>query len=113
MTGVLLHVVETAVPIDDSPDFRPIQFLVEKVDNPVPFLEDMRNRGLSQTAPIGRLASGLGIEAGLFEHGGWFPLVCELFQDASAEFPPIGIFEIESSRHCSHPVMRRGREPSW
>ncbi len=104
LAGMLLHMVKTTGPIDDSKDFRPAQLPVKNVDNPVLLLEDVDDFGLSKTPPVGGLASGLGIEAGLIEDDGGLPLVDESLQIPTGEFPLIGIFEIESSRHRSFPV---------
>lgn len=68
LSGVLLHMIESAGPLDATFDWAGGEFLVDDVDDVVALIADVEDVGFSEEADIVRLAAGGGIEGGLVEN---------------------------------------------
>src|SRR5580700_9754858 len=68
LSGVLLHVVEAARPLDATFDGAGGEFLVDDVDDVVVLIADVEDVGFREETDVVRLAAGGGIEGGLVEN---------------------------------------------
>jgi len=67
LSGVLLHMIESAGPLDATFDGAGGEFLVDDVDDVAAFIADVEDVGFGEEADVMRLAAGSGIEGGLVE----------------------------------------------
>src|ERR1700682_1208970 len=96
---VLLHVIESARPVDLGRDLAGLQRLGEEVEHgPAPLLgiEDLHT---AQRPPVAGLAAPFGIERSAIEDGGGPSVQLADLQHAGAEGPEVGIPEIETLCH--------------
>ncbi len=70
LTGVLLHVLEAARPVDDAPRRAELDWTLHQVQNPaVVAIDDVDDASGAEGAGIERLATGGRIEGGAVEDG--------------------------------------------
>ncbi len=62
LSGVLLHVVETTLPIDRAFNGSGRQRFVDDVEDQVPLVPNIKDGGVAKSPTIVRLAAGSGIE---------------------------------------------------
>src|SRR5579864_1075533 len=106
LAGVLLHVVETASPIDAAVNRAGLKLAVDYMDDFVLFVANVEHVGVAEFAEVMGLAAGSRIEPGGVEHDGprgravvTFRLAGEY---ARVEFAEKGIVVVEpASGHCS------------
>ena len=87
LAGVLLHVVETAGPVDGAGNgLADFHFFFAGVENHAAFFMDVRHGNAVHRAVVGRLSAALGIESGAVQHH--FEPVLSLFtgQHRGGEF---------------------------
>jgi hypothetical protein len=67
LAGVLLHVIETPLPVDDTRDLLTVNRPTQNMRNPFPFIHYLGHTDPSQLPSVERLPPGSRIEGGAVE----------------------------------------------
>ena len=97
LSGVLLHVIESARPIDATRDRTLAHGRVEQVGNALAFVDHVADRGVAECAGVVRLAAGCRVESRMVEvHAA---SVVGAIHHARVEFGAVGVGVVEACGH--------------
>ena len=97
LAGVLLHVIEAAVPLDAAPDSADTEWGAEEMDDALAFVHDIQNRDVVHPPAIERLTTRGGIEGGAIEVD--TGTVTALIDHIRVELAKVGVGVIQSLGH--------------
>src|SRR3989442_5823851 len=114
LSVVLLHVVESARPIDPGGDLTGLDRPVQQVQNGAAALLRIDHPGCAQGAAIARLSTSLGIERGAIEDRCRLSLEFADLQHARLKRLEIRVLQVEAFRHSWREVsaFRPGADPA-
>ena len=97
LPGVLLHVIEAAIPIDPSRDSGRAEWGAEEMDDALAFVHHVQNRDVVDPTPVERLTTRSGIEGGAIEvDAGSFTA---LIDHIRIELAKVGVGVVQSLGH--------------
>src|SRR5207253_442518 len=99
LSVVLLHMIESARPIDPGGDLAGLDRPIQQVQNGAPALLRIDNAGCAQGAAIARLSTSLGIERGAIEDRCRLSLELADLQHARLKRLEIRVLQVEAFRH--------------
>src|ERR1035438_5785985 len=99
LAGVLLHVIETPLPVDDTRHLLTHNRPAQNMSNPFPFFHYLGHTDPSQLPGVERLAAGSRIEGGAVKIN--FLAVRARLHDAGPELRQVTVVIVKALRHCS------------
>lgn len=106
LASVLLHMVESLLPID-LPDYGPIDFPFTDMDNLSVLAQDINYAGAIQSANISRLPPSGRVEACSIQYDAYAMFRFRLARDLSIEPPLVGICVVQFLSHAYLPINHR------